>query len=170
MAKSDAISARLGFCLLVILAGSLAGGCVSRQPAPVMDYGRPVDGLVTPPSMDTGYMPKTVPKTAAASALLKDAKLKISSGDLEGAAQTLERTLRIEPRNPLLWSELAYVRSQQGQLDQAEQLAAKSNSLAAEDVPLQAHNWRLIAEVRRQRGEVAAAANAEQRARELGLR
>ncbi len=146
-------------------------GCAARVPAPVTEYGKPVDSLIVqPPLGSTDPLPITVPKTAAVSALLQDARLKVMAGDLDGAAQILERSLRIEPRNPLLWSELAHVRYQQGKLEQAEQLAVKSNSLAAEDVPLQIHNWRLIADVRRRFGDSAAVGTAEQRIRELGVR
>ncbi len=156
--------------LLGVLIPWLAG-CATRAPAPVIEYGKPIDSLIVPPPLgSTDPLPITVPKTAAVSALLQDARRKVVAGDLEGAAQTLERTLRIEPRNPLLWSELAYIQYQQGKLEQAEQLAVKSNSLAVEDVPLQVHNWRLIAQVRHRLGDSAAVDTAEQHIQELGVR
>ena len=171
MVEPRTMKTAVGAWLLLGVLIAWVAGCATRSPAPVTEYGKPVDSLIIPPPLGgTDQLPITVPKTAAVSALLQDAKLKVMAGDLEGAAQTLERTLRIEPRNPLLWSELAYVRSQQGKLEQAEQLAVKSNSLAVEDVPLQVHNWRLIAEVRRQLGDSEAVGTAEQHIRELGVR
>jgi len=171
MVKLRAMKTVLGAWLLLVALIPWLAGCAARAPAPVTEYGKPVDSLIVPsPLGSTDQLPVTVPKTAAVSALLQDARQKVMADDLEGAAQTLERGLRIEPRNPLLWSELAYVRSEQGKLEQAEQLAVKSNSLAAEDVPLQVHNWRLIAEVRRRLGDSAAVGTAEQRIRELGVR
>jgi len=51
-------------------------------------------------------------------------------------------------------------------LQQAAELAAKSNSLASADRSLQAQNWKLIAEVRRRQGDSnGAAAAASQAAR-----
>ena len=40
----------------------------------------------------------------------------------------LERALRIEPRNPSLWHELAGVRLLEGHYEQADSLAQRSNS------------------------------------------
>ncbi|HVL35497.1 MAG TPA: tetratricopeptide repeat protein, partial [Burkholderiales bacterium] len=70
------------------------------------------------------------------------------AGRLAEAGASLERALRIEPRNPRLWHELARVRLAQGQFAQAEHLAARSNSFAAGDGTLRAQNDKLIAEAR----------------------
>ncbi|MGW8183786.1 MAG: tetratricopeptide repeat protein, partial [Burkholderiales bacterium] len=65
--------------------------------------------------------------------------------------------LRLEPRNPRLWQELARVRLKQGEYAQAESLAARSNSWAGGDRQLRAENWRLIAQAREARGDAAGA-------------
>lgn len=171
MVEARTLKTSVGVWLLLGVLISWIAGCATRTPAPVTEYGKPVDNLIVPPPLgSTDQLPITVPKTAAVSALLQDARRKVLANNLEGAAQTLERALRIEPRNPLLWSELAHVRYQQEKLGQAEQLAVKSNSLAVEDVPLQIYNWRLIAGVRRRLGDSAAVGAAEQRIKELGVR
>jgi cytochrome c-type biogenesis protein CcmH/NrfG len=84
---------------------------------------------------------------------MDSARADYAAGNLPSAAASLERALRIEPRNPRLWHELARVRLKQGQHAQAESVAARSNSWAAEDNALRAENWRLIAESRRARGD-----------------
>jgi predicted Zn-dependent protease len=56
--------------------------------------------------------------------------------------------LRIEPRNPRLWQELARVRLQQGDYAQAQNLAARSNSYAGSDGALRAENARIIEQAR----------------------
>jgi hypothetical protein len=66
-----------------------------------------------------------------------------------------------------LWYRLADTRLEEGRLEQAVGLAAKSNSLATADRSLQADNWKLIAEVRRRQGDAGAAAAAESKAAEL---
>ena len=94
---------------------------------------------------------------AAVLVLLDKAHTQSSSGQLDDAGSSLERALRIEPRNPMLWQELARVRLGQGHYRQAENLAAKSNSLAGEDRTLRAENWRLIGHARTKRGDLKGA-------------
>lgn len=100
-------------------------------------------------------------------ALLERSDKESDAGKLDQAAASLERALNIEPRNPHLYRRLALLRLQQGQSEQAENLAMKSSSLAGKDATLQARNWRLIAEARRLRKDDYGAAEAERRAAEL---
>ena len=79
---------------------------------------------------------------------MDSARTDAASGRLAEAAATLERALRIEPRNPRLWQELARVRLQQGDFPQAESLAQRSNSWAGSDSVLRAENARLIEQAR----------------------
>ena len=76
-------------------------------------------------------------------------------------------TLSHGHRNPVLWHHLASVRFAEGEFVQAENLAAKSNSLAPGNRALQIRNWLLIADARRSRGDSAGASAAEQRVRTL---
>jgi tetratricopeptide (TPR) repeat protein len=96
--------------------------------------------------------------------LLNTASEQSRAGRHDTAAASLERALQIEPRNAWLWHRLARARFAQGELEQAEQLAAKSNSFAADDRRLLVDNWLLIAEARRQRGDLPGALDAEIRA------
>jgi len=120
-----------------------------------------IAGCATPPAPTTEEKPAEPPPLAPAphkesvaiAGLMETARADAASGNLAGAAASLERALRIEPRNPRLWHELARVRLKQGQFAQAENVAARSNSWAGEDRALRAENWRLIAESRRARGD-----------------
>jgi len=85
----------------------------------------------------------------AASALLESAAQDLHAGQLDRAAATLERALRIEPRNPAILHYLGQTRLQQGQYQQAEALAAKSNTLAGRNHNLRERNAWLTAEARR---------------------
>ena len=60
------------------------------------------------------------------------------------------------------------IRFQQGRLEQAEQLARRSDSLAGKDNEIRARNWRLIALIREHTGDNAGALAARQRAETLG--
>jgi Tfp pilus assembly protein PilF len=85
------------------------------------------------------------------------ARADAAAGRLGTAAAQLERALRIEPRNPRLWQELARVRLKQADYAQAESTAARSNSWAGSDHALRAENWRLIAQAREARGDAEGA-------------
>ena len=97
-------------------------------------------------------------------ALLDQAQAQAASGQTPAAGATLERALRIEPRNPALWSELARLRLSQGQYQQAQNLAAKSNALASGDRRLKAQNWRIIGQARAKLGDAQGAQAAFERA------
>lgn len=100
---------------------------------------------------------RPVSDNSAVVALMDSARNDIAAGKSDSAAASLERALRIEPRNPLLWQELARLRLQQGQYQQAEGLAARANAWAGNDKALRAQNWRLIGEARLKRGDHAGA-------------
>ncbi len=93
----------------------------------------------------------------AIAGLLDGARADSAAGRLANAAASLERALRIEPRNPRLWQELARLRLKQGDYAQAESTAARSNSWAGSDNALRAENWRLIAQSRDARGDAEGA-------------
>jgi predicted Zn-dependent protease len=99
---------------------------------------------------------------------MQSARADAAAGRLANAAASIERALRIEPRNPRLWQELARVRMQQKEYVQAESMAARSSSWAASDNTLRADNWRLIAQAREARGDSAGARAALDSARRLG--
>jgi cytochrome c-type biogenesis protein CcmH/NrfG len=52
---------------------------------------------------------------------------------LLGASSTLDRALRIEPSNPLLWIEMGRIRLVEGDAHQAETCARKAFALASGD-------------------------------------
>ncbi len=118
---------------------------------------------ISPPREET-----PVSGNRAVVALVDQARGDAASGREVNAAAGLERALRIEPRNPQLWQELAKLRLAQGRYGETENLARKSNSFAGEDRRIQAGNWRLIGEARVARGEEAGAREAFRRAEELG--
>jgi cytochrome c-type biogenesis protein CcmH/NrfG len=111
----------------------------------------------------------TVPvsENSAVIGLVDVARADVDAGRLPNAVAALERALRIEPKNPRLWQELARVRLQEGNYAQAENLATRSNSWAGADNDLRAENWHLIAEARAARGDDPGAKQALERARQI---
>ncbi|MCK7578423.1 MAG: tetratricopeptide repeat protein [Chromatiales bacterium] len=100
----------------------------------------------------------------AAAKLAGQAEQQRQAGDFAGAAASLERSLRIAPREAYLWNRLARVRLEQGQAAQAGNLASRANDLAGNKEDIKRDNWRIIAESKRRSGDLAAASEAEQRA------
>lgn len=96
--------------------------------------------------------------SSAVVALLDSAAVKERAGKFEQAAATLERALRLEPRNAMLWHRLARLRLKQGQWRNAVALATKSNSLAREKSDLEGWNWAVIAEAKERLGDAQGAA------------
>ena len=91
-------------------------------------------------------------ESPAIAGLLESARSDAAAGRLGSAAASLERALRIEPRNPRLWHELAKVRLRQADYSQAESLAARSNTYAGTDAELRSANQKIIADARSARG------------------
>ena len=100
-------------------------------------------------------------------ALVDSARSDNTNGRLDVSAATLERALRIEPRNPGLWHELAKTRLQQGLATQAISLAAKSNGWSGDNKTLRVANWKLIGEARTQLGDYPGAQTAFDTAAQL---
>jgi Tfp pilus assembly protein PilF len=88
------------------------------------------------------------PETIAVAGLMESARADVAAGRLATAAASLERALRIEPRNPRLWHDLAQVRLRQGQYAQAVSLAQRSNAWVGSDGALREANDRLIEQAR----------------------
>ena len=132
--------------VILLIAALCLAGCAMVQPA---------------------AQPESSSGNTAVQALLNKAHGQAAAGRMDDAGANLERALRIEPRNPVLWQELARVRLDQGQYRQAENLAAKSNALAGGNRYLQAENWRVIGESRNRRGDLDGARTAFKKAEEL---
>jgi predicted Zn-dependent protease len=151
-------------CILVLSAFLAACETVPPVAQPETEP-TPAPPAAEAPVPPTPPAPKS--ENIAVAGLMETARVDAAAGRLSTAAAALERALRIEPRNPRLWQELARVRLQQRQFVQAESVAARSNSWAGSDNALRAENWRLIAEAREGRGDSAGAKTARESAEKL---
>jgi len=160
---------RYALALAALLAGCATTPGPAPTPAPEPDL-PPVQIPEAVPAPVPGPAPAPAARTenVAIAGLMDTARADAAAGRLANAAATLERALRIEPRNPRLWHELARVRLKQGQYAQAESVAARSNSWAGSDNALRAENWRLIAEARTARGDAEGARTALDAAERIG--
>jgi hypothetical protein len=150
---------------------------------------KPVYGTVTPPGEPVPVVPPTTPGNepaipsmplpdkvlpnypksadaisgAAVLSLLRSAQSARAAGQYAQATGSLERALRIEPRNYFVWSTLADTYLRQKSFDQAVSVAQKSNSLGRGNVYVEQENWRIIRDARAASGDAAGTAEAQAR-------
>jgi len=158
----NVVPAEAGTPLKKIWAPAFAGltliaGCAAPAPAPT-----PAPGPAsTPAPSERQPAPQVSPpavsserkESVAVASIMQSARADAASGRLANAAASIERALRLEPRNPRLWNELARVRLQQRDYAQAESTAQRSNSLAGGDSDLRASNADIITQARRAQGK-----------------
>lgn len=114
--------------------------------------------VIPPPATPEEALARTpVSDSNAVVALVEAARADTDGGNFTKAAGALERALRIEPRNPRLWHELAQLKLKEGDYAQTASMAARSNTWAGTDKMLRAANWRLIGEAKRSTGDEAGA-------------
>lgn len=118
---------------------------------------------------DTSTTPATPTESSSAIvSLLVEARTHFEAEDFDQAAAKLERALRIEPHNPILWHNLAGVRLKQQDWKRAANLAAKSNTWAApKDKVLRLRNLMIIAWACDGMGDTQCAIEARRRAEKL---
>jgi hypothetical protein len=175
---SSAGKATLGFavCLLALTGCQLPGVYEPLPPRPQPGPGVPEDPdrpdtgtaapeqPVPPPTPPPSQAPKQFRLGAASAALVSQAQSQSAAGNHALAVATLERALRIEPDNPLVWIELAKVHQAEGNHARADGMGRKALALARGDARAQAAAWNVIADSFRARGRNQEAADAERRA------
>ena len=168
VAEAAALRVRTGAALASVMLGALllVSGCVppdfgkpgpaprtpvatSPAPPPSVAVVHPVPeapsapaGSVEPPSPPARTAP---PVSSATQTLLNQSRVHQAAGRYEQAAASIERALRIEPRQPVLWLELGNIRLKEGDFAQAEGMGRKALSLSAGDAALTARAEQLIA-------------------------
>ena len=131
----------------------------NRAERPVEDISTPKQEQIESPAASTmqqaRFLPldSFAPLSPAVNALASAANQSSRSGDLEAATTTIERAIRIEPRNATLYYKLAVLRLKQSKPKLAEDLAKKALLLATNDTSLKKHSWLLVARARELLGD-----------------
>ncbi len=105
-----------------------------------------------PPAPQVPPPPRENHLSAATRSLVTQARTQVAHGDLPAASSTLDRALRIEPNNPLLWIELGRLRLAESDAHQAEGCGRRALALASGDRIAQAQAGRLLADALRGQG------------------
>ena len=157
----------------VLAAAALLAGC----PSPSVRTPPPDNPVIVPESSSPSLPPAQPPPaparppapprnnhlSAATLALVTQSRTLMAHGDLDGASSTLDRALRIEPSNPLLWVERGRLRLAENDAHQAEGCARKALVLASGDRAAQAQAGRLLADALRAQGRNPEAVEVERR-------
>ena len=160
----------------LILLGALAA-CAAQPPLPAVPppgapaTGTPGSAQPPTPAPERPAPPPSRPRMGpAATALLGQARTQEGQGEFVAAGATLERALRIEPDNPLLWIELGRLQLKENNPAQADARGRKALALAGGDTDAQASAWSLVADSLRALDRNAEAADADRRAAALAPR
>ena len=158
---------KIGYTGVVLAVLLLLAGCVppdfgtpdTTQRTPVPPPTPPAGAVVRPvppvaPVPEGSVEPQppirtSPPVNSASQALLVQSRSYKAAGNYDLAAASIERALRIEPRQPLLWLELGYIRLEEADYAQAESMGRKALSLSVGDAALTAQSEDLIAAARK---------------------
>ena len=127
-----------------------------------------VDQSTAPPVPEPPKEPEALvplenlaPLSPAVGSLVMAANENSQGGNLDSAVASIERAIRIEPRNATLYYKLAVLRLQQSKPRLAEDIARKAALLAVNDNPLKKHSWLLVAKAREQQKNIEGANKAK---------
>jgi uncharacterized protein HemY len=158
----------------VVTLALLLGGCpaprtrpephgnTSALPSPAPEPAAPAATAPAPPRPP--QPPRENHLSPATRSLVTQAHSLLAHGDIDGASATLDRALRIEPSNPLLWVELGRVRLVDGNAHQAEVCGRKALALASGDPAAEGQAGRVLADALRAEGRNQEAQQVESRA------
>jgi Tfp pilus assembly protein PilF len=138
-------------CALLLV--TLSGGCTF--PARQASVGHDLDARGS----------ESAPASRAVIDLMERARSQSDGGEYTLAAATLERALRIEPSNPVLWHNLAVNHCRMKNYSQCESAAKRSLSFISPSSSLHNANWTLISQSRRLRGDTQGSLDAKRQFR-----
>jgi hypothetical protein len=140
---------------IALAAAALLGGCLAspqRPPSPENPTPNPQSPSAPSPSPALPRAPAPPREnhlSPATRSLVAQARTLSSHGDFDAASSTLDRALRIEPSNPLLWIELGRLRLAESDAHQAEGCGRKALALASGDQSTQKQAGLLLADALR---------------------
>jgi tetratricopeptide (TPR) repeat protein len=158
MVQDDRSLTRLAVALAV---AALLVGCATQRapsssapsslppPSPPPSSAPLTNPLPPQPAPPEPKPPRENHLSPATRSLVTQAQAQVARGDLPAASSTLDRALRIEPNNPLLWIELGRLRLAENDAHQAEICGRKALALASGDHGTQSQAGRLLADALR---------------------
>ena len=97
-----------------------------------------------PPRSDVPASRPQSDASGASGVLLEQSRAQRAAGSVPAARASLERALRLDPNNPVLWLELGELELSTGNASQAATMARKALTLTGRDARLAARAQRLL--------------------------
>ena len=137
--------------LCCLLSALLFQGCAVSPPGQPVYYPPPPPKATKQQIPDVQPVKPSAPKQpdAIAVSFSQQAAEQNLQGRTDLSIATLERGLRVAPKDAMLWSQLAEMKLQQQEYQHARSLATKSNSLAGTDTKIMQKNYWIIEESQR---------------------
>ena len=150
----------VGIFLLLLMAG-----CATQAPAPVE---RPdVDASVREPaSEDSEGVQVYSLQNPAVKQLVAQAKTAESAGRLDQASGLVERALRIQPQDPQLLQQMAEIKLQEADYQQALNFATRSYESGSRVGEICSRNWRTISVAKDNMQDMSGSVDAATRAKQ----
>jgi len=131
---------------------------IESEPLPpvVETMALPDNSVEPPPPIDIPEAAPVIqaePELPAVVALRGQAQAKLNAGEPALAASSIERALRIQAKNPVLWLDLAEIRFAQQKFTQAESTARKALAYAGSKKDVNKKAWTIIANSRYARND-----------------
>lgn len=170
MGAMERVAGRGGIPALAMLLGSIVlflPGCAPPPLVAERAYRPPVAEQESRAPAEERREAPPPRESPAVAGLLASARQAAGAGQFGRAEMSLERALRLEPRNGRLWHEMAQVKYGGKNYGQAVQFALKANSLAGRDTSLLRRNWLLLEKAYLQQGRPDKAREAGEKARAL---
>jgi tetratricopeptide (TPR) repeat protein len=152
----------LGVAFALFLAG-----CAHQAPAPVETRSPDVETTVREPAVEESKGVQVYSlQNPAVKQLVAQAKTAESDGNLDQASGLIERALRIQPQDPQLLQQMAEIKLQESDYQQALNFASRSYESGPRVGEICSRNWRTISvakdRLQDMNGSTEAAARAKQ--------
>jgi tetratricopeptide (TPR) repeat protein len=149
--------------LLAVLLSVLLPACSTTGPAPVEE--REIETRVRAPAREESAGVQVFPlQNPAVVQLTEDAREAEHAGQYDQASVLLERALRIQPRDPQILQQMAEVKLQEDDYQQALNFAVRSYDTGPRVGEICNRNWRTISVAREHLKDENGAREAERRA------
>lgn len=149
----------------VVLLLMLMAGCATQAPAPIEKPD--VDATVREPaSEDSEGVQVYSLQNPAVKQLVAQAKAAESAGNLDQASGLIERALRIQPQDPQLLQQMAEIKLQEADYQQALNFATRSYESGSRVGEICSRNWRTISVAKDNLQDMSGSVNAAARAKQ----
>lgn len=154
-----------GMKLPLLLGLLLLAGCAAQAPQPAASPD--VEMTVRAPASEDseGVQVYSLQKPAVKQ-LVAQAKTAESAGNLDQATGLIERALRIQPQDPQLLQQMAEIKLQEADFQQALNFAVRSYESGPRVGEICSRNWRTISVARESLADLSGSVDAEARARQ----